>query len=701
MIRYQRGEMGQDWDYAERVKNVFDKLYQEGEDRGLKLNYQENYLPQVYANPSGEIVQALAKYMADNGVDPEIVKNYLAGKALPEEISKTLKLNPTFSRTKIFPDYGVAIEYGLTPRFEHPGQLAGYYVTEMEKALANKKFLDTLQDSGALSGVRRAGDKVLDIPYFSQDLYGKPRLIHALQNYFRDEEHLGLLELAIKGVATINRKLQELVLSGGVPGTNINFFTIGAGLIKDITAGELRVLGRFFKSNFDGATIRYFKENQDYIDRMEKEGVNLGSRTGNWDRIYRQLSTKKGFGRGLEWFGDKFDWAFNKKTFQSFMPMQTVSLFKRTFDSAIKDGIGEAEAQKLAGDTTKAWMGLTDDWGRGRTVQDSINALFFAPKFRESLINLFINTGKSIVPKKFGGQWKNKAFNVNKKFFVGIIISYVLYNLLNKIFTGKYMFQNEPGKEFDLKIPYGNGKFVYVAWLPSILAFTRNMISGGIALSKFDLSTATQKFGSLFSMLIKATSEIISNKDHFGRAIYKDTDTAATKIGKIAAYLGLNYNHPYVQSVYEMTTQGGNEDLFQTLSRAFELPFKFGSQSSINSSAFYNAMNANKTPHARDVERIQPIYEKAQQLLQDGKSDDAQAMVDGLSASDYEIYKSIRTAAKAKATVKAEAQMADTVNRVRDLIAAGKQDEAQAIVDSMSDEDYRIYTMAKKRMGYE
>jgi hypothetical protein len=108
------------------------------------------------------------------------------------------------------------------------------------------------------------------------------------------------------------------------------------------------------------------------------------------------------------------------------------------------------------------------------------------------------------------------------------------------------MWENEPGKEFDLKIPLPNGDYTYIAFHPSILAFPRNMLSGGIALFKGDMKLAGQKFGSLFSMGLKLTAEILSNKDYFGNDIYKEDDSITEKAKKIAYYAGLNYTHPYI-----------------------------------------------------------------------------------------------------------------------------------------------------------
>lgn len=97
--------------------------------------------------------------------------------------------------------------------------------------------------------------------------------------------------------------------------------------------------------------------------------------------------------------------------------------------------------------------------------------------------------------------------------------------------------------------------------------------------------------------------------------------------------------------------------------------------------------------------RIQPTYDKVQALVKEGKTDEASALVDGLSDADYAIYKKIASAAKTKATDAAETAMMPTVAHVQDLVSQGKTDDANAIVDALTDDDYKIYQLAAKRFA--
>ena len=67
------------------------------------------------------------------------------------------------------------------------------------------------------------------------------------------------------------------------------------------------------------------------------------------------------------------------------MQLQTI---KSTYDEALKT-LPANEAEKIAGDTTKAFYGLYANLGRGKGTQDVLSAGLFAPKFREGIINTF------------------------------------------------------------------------------------------------------------------------------------------------------------------------------------------------------------------------------------------------------------------------------------------------------------------------
>ena len=93
---------------------------------------------------------------------------------------------------------------------------------------------------------------------------------------------------------------------------------------------------------------------------------------------------------------------------------------------------------------------------------------------------------------------------------------------------------------------------------------------------------------------------------------------------------------------------------------------------------------------------IRPIYDQAQQLQAEGKEDEAQQLVDNLSDEDYEIYKSIRTSEKTKTTNRLKDEIFPIYKRAQELKAEGKLEDAKALIDELSDEEYEVYQSLKK-----
>jgi len=715
IINYQKGNPTP---YSAKLKEVFDGFFKEAKNRGIEFEYQDNYLPQVYNNTTKEIKEAMARFLKDVGVDDYNIKQYVDEiKALPDTISKGLKINPFFSKDKAFPTYEVAMKYGLTPKYTNPAQLISHYRQELEKTVANKEFLDTLTEQAKIlpEQVAPRNWEPIKSPPILKGYFAEPKTAKMLEGIYRNEETLGFTDYVFKTVANVSKRMQEIALSAGVPKTNINFFSIGQ-LVKSMTAGDFKTVVLFLRANFDNASINYFKANQNILKKMADEGLNLGDHIGNFSKIYENTAkptlkdvvskssgaiekTKSVANYLSRETGEQFDKLFNDKTFGSFMPQLYTQTFKDAYKKAMLS-MPENEASKFAGDVTRKFFGLMEDVGRSKGTQDKLSATFFAPKFREGIINTLFNTGKAgaEIVSSLGGLRKplTPALYKNRKLLGGMTLTYGLYNLLNKELTGHYMWENPSGREFALQIPTEGDEVVYVEFMPSFLAFARNIASGGIALAGGDVKTATQKFGSVFSMPVKITSEVLSNKDYFGREIYKDTDSTGEKAKKIGSYIGLAVNHPYIEELVNQIQE--KKPLHQSLIYATELPIKFGSKEKIVKQEWYEAMDKREQERANLKKQVMPIYENVQKLISEDKESEAQAIVDNLSDEEYEIYKTIKTSAKSFATKEAQIKMMPTVKKVQELVKQGKETEAKAIVDAMSDEEYRIYKLAKQKL---
>lgn len=673
------------------LRNVFDRLYEYAEKAGLDVPYRKNYLPQVYREPLGEVKSSLVQYMLDQGVDRDDAEGYVQGvMALPTDVALRLKINPSFVESKAFPTYGVAAKYGLTPKFTNPADLVANYRFELEKTINNKSFVNTLIDKAKLlpGGLSPDHWEHVTTNFVKGDLYAPPELARMLNGLYQDQAEMGIWDTAVHYLGLVSRKAQEITLSGAIPYTNIHFFSVGQ-LIKEMTAGNFKAIEPFIRSNSVEATEAYFKENQLYTYMMARQGIDISGRMGSIRQIFSRLS------RDPTWYnkiGIEFEKAFLDKSFGTFLPSLYTQVFKDTYDGAIGRGMDANAAEKFAGDVTRTNFGLLGTEARANATKDSLSTIFFAPQFRESVFGTLSNAFKSI-----STEIKNPAFYRSRRLVGGMAFTFGMYNVFNKMMNGQYMWQNPNGHEFELRIPLPDGNNMYIPWMPSFLALPRAGATAAISVVKGDVGTAEQQTANLFSLPLQVAIQVLANKDYFGSAIYKPTDTGVQVAEKIAAYVGLQINHPYVRAVADMIMK--KQPLYQTLSEAATLPLKFQTDTSISQGAFYDALDASATKNAQSQGDTAGIYNQVQSLIASGDKAGAQKIVDGLTDAQYKQYTDYKTAQKSKTTVQTEAQQFATYQQVQSLLKTGDKAGAQKIVDGMTDADYHAYTLLKNRFG--
>lgn len=120
----------------------------------------------------------------------------------------------------------------------------------------------------------------------------------------------------------------------------------------------------------------------------------------------------------------------------------------------------------------------------------------------------------------------------------------------------------------------------------------------------------------------------------------------------------------------------------------------FGKYSTNEARTYFDSKDAKPKIKAE----IEKLYNENQALIADGKDELAQSNVDQLSDEMYEIYKQVKADKKRETTNEAVKNMLPTVRQARALIKEGREDEAQAIVDAMTDDEYRYYELAKDRL---
>jgi hypothetical protein len=639
-------EAGKESKYSKDIKTKFDSLLKEARTREVDMGFRENYLPHVYSENATEIKEKIDKYLKEKGMTEAEINLYMNGEKLPDARANLLKINPFFSKERIFPTYKVAMEYGLTPKYKNVAQLVGHYIQELETIVANNELVNELAEAGKILPFEEAPVLVWDmvnLPFAQKGYMAPPNIAKVINGLFGKDDPTFWTY-----TAWVSKKMQEIKLSAGLPYTTVNFFAIGQ-LVKEITAGNFKAANSFFRANFNRKSIDWMKENRNYVYMMARQGINLRETIDSWDNLYTNLSNIDGFaGKSQE----VFDRMFSKKTFMSFMPMMQIQLFKDTYTTLVKKGYPQEIAEELAGRIISKNFGLSDFSGRSKATQDKLSATFFAPQFREGIINTLFNTGAAGVDfaKNLGGLKSplDPTLTKNRKLLVGMIITYFLYNMLNRALNdddddengGENIWENPENRKFALQIPLDDGTLIYVEFMPSFLAFARNMFSGAVGLGTGDFETATQKFGTIFSMPIKVVTEVLGNSDYFGRPIYKDTDTGTQKTYKIAKYMGLSVTHPYITEIVNQIED--KKPLYQSVIVGLELPLKFSTKDKVAQGEYYDALDAKAKENAKIKGKVQPVYDKIQKLKLEGKIEEATSLYNNLSEDEKITYNKIR-----------------------------------------------------------
>jgi len=174
----------------------------------------------------------------------------------------------------------------------------------------------------------------------------------------------------------------------------------------------------------------------------------------------------------------------------------------------------------------------------------------------------------------------------------------------------------------------------------------------------------------------------------------KATDVAKTLPGYIPAGIQAKKTIQGLQAVQEGGSydKAGNLQFIQGQSPAQKLQsILFGKYSSKEAQKYFNRNEIS----SQEKKTIQPIYDEAQKFKAAGDTESARNLVNSLSDADYEIYKKILTSEKAKQTIEAKKQILPVYNEVQ-RVKDTNVDAAKAIIDDLSDEEYKAYQLVKK-----
>lgn len=615
----------------ESVKRYFGKL-EATETKGAAEGYKLKDIPKgvepmdvVHAleNPNGKHSDAIKQYLSDyRKLDDEVFAaakkagydiNYLRDHVThfwqnsSQEINEAYKrFSKSYSGTRKIPTYAEGIELGLTPRYTNPAQILAESVKQLERAKAGMELFTNLRDQGVLVpatvGSRRPGFEPINAPGFVSNVsrvneelaikgnwYAPTEIASVLNRAFSPEANNGSIGRMLSIGSKISSKLQDVTTSGGVPFSPGNAFT-AANFIKEFTAGRVASpVKAFVRSLSDKSSKDFFAKHSGQIVKMQERDIPINTSLNIAD-----------LAKGKTSLGGLWDKAVNDPTFKRFMPMLQINLFNDIEKQALKMGKSPEIAADIAAKAVKQFYGSGSTFSnltRSQLTKDVMGTFLFAPKFRESMVNFWLNNVKSLAHPL---ALENRT---NVKFLAGSLMTIGAMNYLNEQFTGHSMLENPAGTQDKLLIPMSkitgdesDDTVIGVPFLSSIATVPRALFTAGMDVVKGDPGRAITRLGQTgASILVKPLADVANNEDYFGRPIYTDDMTTQEKYAAQGKYLFTQYvlSHPYLKE----TLNKGNADdpAYQRLSRAMELPFRFYTDANLKSKYYYaereNAIN--------------------------------------------------------------------------------------------------------------
>jgi len=552
--------------YSAELRKTYDNLFNEAKKEGVDMNYLENYLTHIWDKPLNQVAQ-----------------DY-----------KTARQTFGFGGERQLPTYEQGIKMGLKPKYTNPAQILEDYTRRLNETFANMELFKNLKNEGLIVG----GSKVSGNPNFApinapgfprakfnigeqgsviSNWYAPKDIANQINKIFTPQDY-GTIGKIAKAGANLSGKVQDITLSGGIPKTPVNAWTI-AQTTKEVLSGRIKSpLTSIFRSLSEKSSNKFFQENAGQIVKMQENNVPMNT-SFNVENLIDKGTAKNLFGDNI---GSAWNKIVNEPTFKRFMPQLQINLFNDIEKSLLKKGVSSTDATKQAAQAVKNFYGLVDTSNmakRDKLGQNIISSVFFAPRYRESMINFWVNNLKGL---------KNPISpeNItNTKFTIGAIISFVAMNAINKANTGNNMWENPSGKEDKMLIKTKDG-YIGLPFLSSIATMPRLAARAVMHSIQGDFPEVTKDIKGTLSSAIRPVVDVFNNEDYFGGEIY-DPDKSS-KWGDIGLYLAGQYNHPYIREIMNTVARDLSPEVkkklgltkdsvpaYQTFSKAMELPFRF------------------------------------------------------------------------------------------------------------------------------
>lgn len=531
------------------VKKYFDNKYHELQKNGVEFHYKSDYLPQLWNNTPEEIQQVFGR---------------------------SLGTRPSFTLESVIKNYQEGLNAGLKPKFSTIGELAGWYEERANKALADVGFFNKLGKDAMIQPSNKAPQNWVTIdpdrfPKVTVNIDNKeyrgvykapPELASAINNYLRDPQFKFL-----EAVSNYVSRVKNVTLNFGIPGTAINAHGINTLARHTLFGTGSNPISRFLTAS---KYMVYPNSAQAYLDKelirapqAVKNGLSMSAE--DYTGVGKQAENLAGQ------FSKKWENVFGTPLFNKMIPALKLS----SYEKLVKDGMNPKDSAKLV---NNVYGGINwEQLGRNRDMQNLFRSMFLAPDWGETSLRLGGNFIKAANPLH-----KSVAANRYRAMMATFLASYIGMNITNKLSSGHYAYENDPGHIFELEIGYTeDGQRRYLRPYGTAADMIRVPFDIASGLIKGDALILARTIRNRLSIPIGVGVGAITDTDYRGNTIgYRGTDKfgnempleqRATNIGgEIASLVGVpSFLRQFTNSA------SGQQGWEQGLTQGFELPVRY------------------------------------------------------------------------------------------------------------------------------
>lgn len=589
------------------LKGYFDNKYKELQKEGIEFNYKEDYLTQIWQNPPEEV----------------------------EKVFRSLGTRPSFTKEAIFKNYQEGINAGLTPKFEKVSDIVRVYEQSTQKAIADHRYFKQLADEGMILPANKAPREWVTVnpdrfPKINSNIgdkaysgnYKAPiEIAEKINNYLGDANFKWLEKAADLTSATKNR-----LLSFGVPKTALNAH--GSNILyRNVLSSKNPLEGAYTGVKYmlnPNSAQKYLDIELSKAPAAIKNGLTLST-----SEFKGALDMPQDF-RGK--FGEKWGNLFEVALFDKMLPALKLQKYQEVYEGFLKSGMPEVEAGRNAAKfTNDVFGGINwEELGQSRDMQNLLRLIILAPDWARTNINLAKNLPKSVI------RFSDPTLAPYRRFLATFLGAYVTMNVVNKLSSGHWAFENDTGNQFNVEAGFTeDGQKRYIRPFGTGADFARLPVDVLSALKRGDLSAIPRLVRNRLSVPLGVGIGAMTDTDYRGQPIgYRGTDKYGNDIPTKQRVSGIGGELATLAGVPAFTKQvadyaSGKTGGEQALLQAFELPVRYS-----------GGTRSNIAKQAQEIEQLsgKALYDRNKSLAGQTKlSDNQLATVKSGNASIQDI----------------------------------------------------------------